>query len=196
MSTENQVYAVAVCPHPDDGEFGIAGTAARWVREGKDVVYVICTNGDKGTSDVNMKPAELVKIREKEQLAAAKILGIKEVVFLRYPDQGLEDTVQFRKDLVRVIRKYRPEVVATNDPYRRYLSHRDHRMAGTVTIDAIFPYARDYHAFPDLIEEGLLPHKVKEILLWASSDVNFCSDITSTFELKIAALRCHVSQFG
>src|SRR3989304_3565414 len=95
------VYALAICPHPDDGEFGIAGTAARWVKEGKEVVYVICTNGDKGTSDPDMKAERLAKIREKEQRAAAKVLGIKKVEFLRYPDQGLEDTVEFRRELVR-----------------------------------------------------------------------------------------------
>ena len=194
MTSPAQVLVIA--PHPDDAEFGVAGTVARWTREGKDVVYVICTNGDKGTSDVNMKPQELAKIREQEQLAAARVLGVREVVFLRHPDQGIEDTSEFRKELVRQIRKYRPETVVSADPYRKYMWHRDHRITGQVVLDAIFPYARDYHAYPDLIEEGLLPHKVREVLLWGSEDSNYRSNITDTFDTKLAALRCHKSQVG
>ncbi|MBI4188562.1 MAG: PIG-L family deacetylase [Chloroflexi bacterium] len=183
-------------PHPDDAEFGAAGTVARWTREGKDVIYVLCTNGDKGSSDPKMNPEKLAKIREKEQLAAAKVLGVREVIFLRHPDQGLEDTPEFRKELVRLIRMYRPEIVATTDPYRRYIWHRDHRITSQVTLDAIFPFARDIHAYPDLMEEGIEPHKVKEMLFWGSEDPNYCSDITDTFDLKLAALRCHKSQVG
>ncbi len=194
MAESAQVMVVT--PHPDDAEFGAAGTVARWVREGKSVVYVLCTSGDKGTNDPNMKPAELVKIREKEQLAVAKLLGVREVIFLRHPDQSLEDTPEFRKDIVRLIRMYRPETVITADPYRRYMWHRDHRITGQVTLDAVFPYARDRLAYPDLLEEGLQPHKVKEVLLWASEDPNYRSDITNTFDIKIAALRCHKSQIG
>jgi LmbE family N-acetylglucosaminyl deacetylase len=187
---------MVVTPHPDDAEFGVAGTVARWTREGKTVIYVVCTNGDKGTSDINMKPQELVKIREQEQLAAARLLGVTEVVFLRYPDQGLEDTHEFRKDLVRVIRQYRPEVVVTASPYRRYMWHRDHRIASQVTLDAVFPYARDHLSYPDLLEEGLQPHKVTEVWLWADDDINYRSDITDTFDIKMAALECHKSQVG
>jgi len=183
-------------PHPDDAEYGVAGTVARWVREGKQVIYAVCTNGDKGTSDVNMKPAELAKIREREQLAAAKLLGVREVVFLRHPDQDLEDTSEFRKEIVRLIRMYRPETVVTADPYRRYVWHRDHRITGQVVLDAVFPYARDFHAYPDLIEENLYPHRVREILFWGAEDMNYRSDITDTFDLKVAALRCHESQVG
>ncbi len=119
---------------------------------------------------------------------------MREVLFLRYPDQGLEDTPEFRKDIVRLIRLYRPKIVATSDPYRRYFWHRDHRIAGQVTLDAVFPYARDHLAYPDLLDEGLEPHKVDEMLFWASEDINFRIDVTNTFDLKIAALRCHESQ--
>jgi LmbE family N-acetylglucosaminyl deacetylase len=185
---------VVVTPHPDDAEFGVAGTVAKWTREGKQVVYVVCTNGNKGTSDPDVKPDELAKIRQNEQRAAAEILGVHEVVFLENQDQGLEDTPQFRKQIVRMIRRYRPETVVTADPYRRYIWHRDHRIAGQVTIDAVFPYARDHLAYPDLLEEGLQPHKVREMLFWASENINFRSDITATFDLKLAALRCHKSQ--
>ena len=185
---------MVVTPHPDDAEFGVAGTVARWTREGKDVVYVVCTNGDKGTSDPDMKPETLAKIREEEQLAAAKLLGVREVVFLGYHDQSLEDTPEFRKGMVRLIRMYRPETVVTADPYRRYIWHRDHRIAGRVVMDAIFPYARDIYAYPDLLEEGLQPHKVREILLWGSPETNYHLDISDTFDIKIAALACHKSQ--
>ncbi len=192
MSEPAQIMVVT--PHPDDAEFGVAGTVARWVREGKSVVYVVCTSGDKGSSDPDMKPAKLARIREGEQLAVAELLGVREVIFLRHPDQGLEDTPEFRKELARLIRIYRPETVVTADPYRRYMWHRDHRITGQAVLDAVFPYARDYHAYPELIEEGLKPHKVKEVLLWASEESNYRSDITDTFDMKVAALRCHKSQ--
>ena len=189
-----RAHVLVVTPHPDDAEFGVAGTVAKWTREGKQVVYVVCTNGNKGTSDPDVKPDELAKIRQNEQRAAAEILGVREVVFLENQDQGLEDTPEFRKQIVRMIRRYRPETVVTADPYRRYIWHRDHRIAGQVTIDAVFPYARDHLAYPDLLEEGLQPHKVREMLFWASENINFRSDVTATFDLKLAALRCHKSQ--
>jgi len=192
----NSAHVMVITPHPDDAEFGVAGTVAHWVRDGKDVVYVVCTNGDKGSNDSRMDPGKLAKIREEEQLKAAELLGVKDVVFLGYPDQALEDSPEFRKKLVRLIRTYKPYTVVTADPYKRYVWHRDHRIAGQVTLDAVFPYARDYLSYPDLIQEGLQPHKVKEILFWASEDPNFFSDITSTFDLKLAALRCHKSQVG
>jgi len=185
---------MVVTAHPDDAEFGAAGTVARWTEEGKQVVYVVCTDGDKGTSDRSLKPEQLAEIRKREQTAAAEVLGVREVIFLGYPDQELEDTTGFRKQIVRLIRMYRPSIVVTSDPYRRYLWHRDHRIAGQVTLDAVFPYARDHLAYPDLLEEGLEPHNVEEILFWAAEDINYRSDITGTFDLKIAALRCHESQ--
>ena len=189
-------HVLVVTPHPDDAEYGVAGTVARWTNEGRTVVYVVCTNGDKGTSDREVKPESLIKIREKEQIAAANLLGVKEVIFLGYPDQGLEETPQFRKDIVKQIRRFRPETVVTADPYRRYIWHRDHRITGRVTLDAVFPYARDHLSYPDLLEEGLEPHKVKEVLLWASENINHRLDITDTFPLKLNALREHKSQVG
>jgi len=193
---DNQTYLMVVTPHPDDAEFGVAGTVARLTREGKKVVYVVCTNGDKGTSDRNMNPAELAGIREQEQLAAAKLLGVSDVVFLRYPDQSLEDSDEFRKALVRVIRIYQPYAVVTADPYRKYMWHRDHRIAGQVTLDAVFPYARDHLSYPELLGEGLEPHKVREMWFWASDDINYRLDVTDTFDTKLAALGCHKSQVG
>lgn len=185
---------LVISPHPDDAEFGVAGTVARWVKDGRRVIYVICTNGDKGTSDIHMKPEVLAEIRKKEQQAAADVLGVSEVVFLGLPDQGLEDTPAFRKMLVRLLRKYQPHTVVTADPYRHYVWHRDHRITGQVTLDAVFPYARDHLAYPDLLEEGLQPHKVREVWFWAAEEVNHRTDITDTFHLKLKALRCHESQ--
>ena len=193
---EEDYYMMVITPHPDDAEFGVAGTVLKLTREGKKVVYVVCTNGDKGTSDRNMKQEDLVKIREKEQLAAAKLLGVSKVEFMRYPDQGLEDTPEFRKALVRLIRRYRPEVVVTANPFRKYMWHRDHRITGQVVLDAVFPYARDHLSYPDLLEEGLEPHKVHEVWLWGADDANHHSDVTETFDIKLNALGCHKSQVG
>ena len=187
-------YAMVITPHPDDAEFGIAGTVARWTSEGKDVIYIVCTNGNKGTDDPEISSDKLADIREKEQLAAAKVLGVSDVIFLRHDDQTLEDTAEFRKEIARLIRIYRPEIVASSDPYRRYTWHRDHRITGQVVLDAVFPLARDHLAYPDLLEHGLQPHKVKEILMWGSEDPNYFSDITDTYDIKMSALRCHHSQ--
>ena len=183
-------------PHPDDAEFGCAGTVARWVREGQSVVYIVLTSGEKGSGDRGITPEGLGRIRRQEQRAAAKVLGVKEVVFLGYPDQELEDTAQLRRDIVRQLRLYRPATVVTIDPYRRYIWHRDHRIAGQAVLDAVYPYARDHLAYPDLLAEGLEPHKVKEVYCSASENINLCSDISETFDLKIAALSCHKSQVG
>jgi LmbE family N-acetylglucosaminyl deacetylase len=187
--------AMVIAPHPDDAEFGAGGTAARWVREGMQVILAVCTNGDKGTEDRTISPAQLAEIREEEQRAAAHIIGFSEVIFLGYPDQGLEDSGEFRKAIVRLLRMYQPKTVVTSDPYRRYVWHRDHRMTGQVVLDAVFPYARDHLAYPDLLEENLEPHKVADLLFWAAEDINHRSDVTETFGLKMDALRCHRSQF-
>lgn len=185
---------MVVTPHPDDAEIGAGGTVASWVREGREVIYVVCTKGDKGSSDRDMTSERLAQIRQQEQREAARILGVKEVIFLGHPDGGLEDSPAFRGELVRLIRKYRPDVVLTTDPYRRYLWHRDHRITGIVTLDAIFPYARDHLSYPEHIAEGLAPHRVKEVYLWGAEEPDTFIDISETFPLKIAALSCHASQ--
>ncbi len=191
-----QAQILVVIPHPDDAESRAAGSVARWIRDGKSVVYVVCTNGDKGTDDQNIKPAELAALREKEQLAAAKILGVQEVVFLHHPDQGLEDTPEFRQEIVRLIRTYRPETVVTIDPSSRYMSHRDHRKTGQVTMEAIFPAGNSVPAYAGLTAQGLKPHRVKEVLLCGWEGLNYRVDVTDTFDTKIAALKCHKSQVG
>lgn len=187
---------MVITPHPDDAEFGAAGTVAEWVEAGKEIVYVVCTSGEKGAVDPDVSPKELAKTREREQSAAAALLGVREVIFLRYEDQALEDTPSFRKEIVRWIRTFRPVTVITTDPYRRYIWHRDHRITGQVVLDAVFPYARDHLAYPDLLVEGLEPHKVREVLLWGTDDPNYFTDITRSIDLKLAALRCHESQVG
>ncbi|MDY6826727.1 MAG: PIG-L deacetylase family protein [Bacillota bacterium] len=191
-----QADVLVITPHPDDAEFGVAGSVARWVKEGREVIYVVCTNGNKGTGDPSVSPSDLASRRKEEQHAAARLLGVKEVIFLDYEDQALEDTPEFRKEIVRWIRTVRPDTIVTADPYRRYIWHRDHRITGQVVLDAAFPYARDHLAYPDFFASGLMPHKAKEILLWASEDPNYHSDITGTMEVKLAALRCHDSQVG
>lgn len=185
---------LTIIAHPDDAEFGAAGSIAAWTAEGKTVVYVVCTGGGKGTTDRKVSPADLERIRQQEQRAAASVLGVSEVVFLGMEDQGLEDTREFRETLVRLIRRYRPETVISSDPYRRYLWHRDHRIVGQVVMDALFPYARDHLAYPDLLEEGLEPHKVQEALFFGTDEVNHWIDISDTFEIKLEALICHATQ--
>ncbi len=192
-----QAYALIFAPHPDDAEGGIGGTMVRWAREGKAIVLVVCTNGDKGTNDPKIKPADLIVMREAEQRAAAACMGVREVIFLGHPDQELRDEPVFRREVARLIRQYRPEVVATTDPGRRYMTHPDHRNTGRVVLDAVSLYSHNLYAFPELyFEEGLELHRTKEMLLWGAEESNCCLDITETFDAKMAALHCHVTQFG
>ncbi len=194
MSTHADIMIIS--PHADDAEFGAAGSVALWTQSGKKVIYVICTNGDKGTTDRSVDPQQLIEQRKQEQKNAADLLGVTDVIFLGFPDQGLEDNDDFRKKIVRVIREFRPHTVVTTDPYRKYLWHRDHRITGQVVLDAVYPYARDHLSYPDLIEEGLEPHKVREVLFWAAEDINYRINISDTFEQKISALYCHESQIN
>ena len=188
-------YLLAFSPHPIDTELGIGGTVARLTREGKDIIYVLCTNGDKGSSDPELKPEKLAAIREQEQLAAAKILGVKEVIFLRHPDLGLEETPEFRQEILRLILEYRPEIVATCDPYHRIcLSNRDHRVLGRVVLDAVWPAAQAPNTYPDLLKQGYRVHKVKEVWLWQSDQPNLHMDIGETYDIKREAINCHKSQ--
>ena len=188
--------AMVVTPHPDDAEIGCGGTVSKWVSERTRVVYVLCTNGDKGTSDRDMTSERLAALREEEQAQAAAALGVKEVVYLRHPDGGLEDSTEFREQLVRGIRAHRPDTVFCPDPFRQsFYLHRDHRICGQVTLDAVFPFARDHLHFPDHLQvDGLEPHKVGEILMWGTEAPDTFVDITETIDLKIAALLKHATQ--
>jgi LmbE family N-acetylglucosaminyl deacetylase len=189
------VFMMAVAPHPGDAEWGIGGTVARWTRQGKNIIYVVCANGDKA-SRYPTKPEELAAIREEEQIAAAKIVGVTAIVFLRHPDLSIEGMPELKKEILRLILRYRPEVVATCDPHYGYFSHPDHRSTGRATLDAIWPYAMASNSYPELLDEGLQVHKVKEVLLWQAQEANCCYDISQTLDLKIAALTCLKSQLG
>ncbi len=191
--------AMVVVAHPDDAEFMVAGTAARWARAGAELIYVVVTRGDKGSDDPEMTPERLAEIREAEQRAAAEIIGVSEVRFLGYPDAYLQYTLDLRRDIAREIRRYRPEIVVTFDPTTRFLrdtypNHPDHRVTGDATVDAVFPAARDRLTFPELLQEGLQPHKVLELWLGATDRPNFWVDIGETLDVKRRALLAHPSQ--
>jgi LmbE family N-acetylglucosaminyl deacetylase len=188
--------AMVVTPHPDDAELGCAGTVARWIREGAEVFYLLCTNGDKGSQDPGMTSERLAAIRAREQEEAARVLGVKGVIHLGYADGELEDTKEFRGVLVRAIRMHRPDVVLTTDFHRRgFYLHRDHRICGQAVLDAVFPYARDHLHYPEQIRvEGLQPHKVGDVLFWGAEEPDTFVDITDTIALKVEALKQHASQ--
>ena len=194
--TEVPERAMVVFAHPDDAEIGSGGVIARWVAAGCEVTYVLCTNGAAGTADRSLTPAELVARRADEQRAAADAMGVKHVVMLEHPDGGLEDTREFLGDVVRAIRKYRPHTVFVHDPYRiKGFQHRDHRKAGVVTTDAVYPYARDHLHFPEHItQEGLEPHKVRELWYWGCDEPDVIVDVTGHIEQQIKALIRHESQ--
>lgn len=185
---------MVVTAHPDDADFSCSGSVAKWVAQGAEVVYVLCTSGDKGTDNPEALPEQVAATREQEQLNAAKVLGLKEVVFLREPDGGVEDTAELRGKLVRLIRQHKPDRVVTQDPFRRPHNHRDHRTVGLVTMDSVFPYARDYLHYPEHIKAGLQPHVVSEVLLIMANEPDYWEDISDYWEQKLAAGRCHVSQ--
>jgi LmbE family N-acetylglucosaminyl deacetylase len=192
---------MVVVAHPDDAEFSSAGTIAKWAREGKEITYVLCTSGDKGTSDVNQSPAALAEIRRREQEGACRVLGVKEVVFLGYEDGVLVSNLELRRDIVRQIRRFKPDLVVCQDPTTRwhgqqYLNHPDHRAAGDAALDAVYPSARDPHVFSDLLADGLEPHKVREVYVISRENADVWIDISETIDTKIAALHEHVSQVG
>ncbi len=188
--------AMVVFAHPDDAEIGSGGVIATWVAAGCEVAYVLCTNGDAGSADRTQAPAELARRRAEEQRAAADFMGVKHVVMLGYPDGELEDTRAFLGDVVRAIRQHRPHTVFVHDPYRmKGFQHRDHRKAGIVTTDAVYPYARDHLHFPEhLTRDGLEPHKVRELWYWGADEADVIVDVSSGVERQIAALIRHESQ--
>jgi len=188
--------ALVIVAHPDDAEFLCAGTVARWVSEGWVVRYVLVTSGDKGTHDPEMTTDQVAAIREREQRAAARALGVEECVFLGYPDGFVEDTPELRGSLVREIRRFRPDVAVTWDPYRRGHNHRDHRITGQAALDALYPLSRSLLYYPEHGDEGLGPHRVEEALLAGTDQPNHHVDVTDFFDRKMKALRCHKSQFG
>jgi len=188
--------AMVIFAHPDDAEIASGGVVAKWVAAGCEVTYVLCTDGQAGTADRLFTPAALAQKRADEQRAAADFMGVKHLVMLGYPDGELEDTREFRGDVVRAIRQYRPHTVFVHDPYRiKGFQHRDHRKAGIVTTDAVYPYARDHLHFAEQItRDGLEPHKVRELWYWGMDEPNVIVDVTDSIDRQIAALIRHESQ--
>lgn len=185
---------LVVSPHPDDAESGAGGTMAFWAAQGRKVVLVVCTNGDKGSANPDMNSKMLAEIREREQREAAQVLGVSEVVFLGFTDQELEDSYDLREKITRQIRIHQPETVMTIDPNRPYIIHPDHYTTGRVTLNCVFPYARDRLAFPEHERDGLKAHKVREVYLWGASEPDTFLEVTETFDAKLEALSRHRSQ--
>jgi len=193
--------AMVIVAHPDDAEFMVAGTMARWTRAGTRAVIVIVTNGNKGSSDPAISPATLARTRRGEQQDAARILGVDEVEFLDYEDGMVEPTLALRRDLTRVIRKHKPQLVVLQDPTRYfggkgYLNHPDHRAVPEAALGAIYPAARDRLTFPELLAAGFGTHNVKQVFLGWPVEPDTIVDISETIGTKVEALLAHASQMG
>jgi LmbE family N-acetylglucosaminyl deacetylase len=198
LPTPDRVLVVAA--HPDDIEFGAAGTVARWVGEGAEIRYLLVTRGDKGSDDPATDVDALVVLREREQRAAAAEIGVTGVDFLDEPDGQVEPSLRLRERITHAIRAFRPEVVMTHDPTvlfvnNEWVNHPDHRAVGQVTVDAVFPTARDPLNFREHLDAGLEAWKVAELFLWSTNEANQLVDVADTLERKIEALRHHASQF-
>ncbi|MBA2770360.1 MAG: PIG-L family deacetylase [Sporichthyaceae bacterium] len=190
---------LVVTAHPDDVDFGAAGTVNRWTGAGTEVVYCICTDGDAGGFDPAVNRADIPEIRRKEQEAAAKVVGVHDVRFLGYPDGRLTASFELRRDISRVIRQVRPQRILIQSPERNWLrvgaSHPDHLAAGTAAMAAVYPDARNPFAHPELLrDEGLAEWAAAETWVMAHPDNNHHIDITDVFDVKLAALRAHESQ--
>jgi LmbE family N-acetylglucosaminyl deacetylase len=187
--------------HPDDIEFTASGTIAKWVNAGAQVTYCSITSGDKGSEDREMTGEKLAALRELEQQAACDILGVHELRFLRYKDATVVADLDLRLALTRVMRQVKPDVVMTFDPGTRYMghwyiNHPDHIATGEASLAAVFPSVRDRMTFPELLAEGLEPHKVLEVYLYGTTAPDVWIDITDTIEVKLLALKAHASQVG
>ncbi len=188
-------YLVVVA-HPDDAEFSSAGTIALLTNAGKHVVIAQVTSGDKGTSDLATAMSHMVTTRESEQVESARRLGVASVDFLRQPDGELMPTLELRGEIVRSVRRHKPDVIITHDPFRPYAFHPDHRAVGLSTHDSAYPSARDPHAYPEQLADGLEPHKTGEVWYFNAEAPDLIVDITETMERKVDALRAHISQVG
>ena len=191
--SEAQPRVMAIFAHPDDAEFLCSGTIARYVASGYRAQYVLATSGDKGSDDYSATSAELAALREAEQLAAARVLGVEDVRFLRHLDGEVEVSLPFRRELALVIRQLRPDVILTFDPWQRYQIHPDHRAVGQTALDAVAA-ARDHLYYPEQLGEEVREHRVHNMYCFATDYPNHYVDITSTIDLKIEALLCHSSQ--
>lgn len=207
MSKEKEYLpkrAMSIHAHPDDQEFSVAGTLAKWAKAGCEVISVVITSGDAGSNDpakgAEYKP-ELAKLREAEQTAANEVIGVKETIFLRYADGELEPTIPLRKELTRLIRQHKPDVVVIGDPQgvfygNEYINHPDHRAAAQASLYAVFPSSETRLIFTDLLATGYEPHKVKRVYVHGTDKPDTWVNISKTIDVKIEALKKHASQLG
>ena len=201
--TEEQEFSsgMVVIAHADDAEYGCSGTVAKLCAEGWDMTYVLCTDGSKGSTDREISEKELSKARRVEQINAGKVIGLRDVAFLGYPDSYLEPTLSLRKDIAREIRRYKPDVVICQYPLRTLdggwgIGHPDHLAAGEAALAAVFPTARDHMTFPELLDEGFEPHKVAEVWIMGHPEPDVFIDVTDHMETAVKALAEHKSQTG
>jgi LmbE family N-acetylglucosaminyl deacetylase len=195
------IRILVIVAHPDDIEFGMGGSVARWTDEGHEVVYAMVTDGSAGTNEPGADLAALARTRRDEQIAAAAVVGVRDVRFLGYRDGVLQPTLELRRELTRLIRQVRPDRVVCQDPTMLfagnvYINHPDHRAAGEAALYAVFPSAETRPIFPELLHEGLEPHKVRELYLTFSPQPDTFVDISSVIDRKIESLLCHRSQVG
>ena len=192
---------MVVTAHADDAEFGCSGTVAKWCHEGWEVVYVLCTDGSKGSEEREMTQKKLSGIRRQEQINAGKILGLKDVVFLDYEDSMLQPSLELRRDITKEIRRHQPDILITTNPQRSFeggwgVGHPDHMAAGEAALSAVYPTARDHMTLPELLQEGLEPHKVAEVWVMGHPDPDHWVDVTEHMDTSIKALNEHTSQLG
>jgi LmbE family N-acetylglucosaminyl deacetylase len=191
---------LVVLAHPDDPEFFCGATLARWAKAGHEITYCLLTCGDKGSSDPNISGDELCQLRHKEQENAARIIGAKEVHFLDRPDGYLVPNMDTRRLVTRAIRQFTPDILVTCDPTNLYpsetypINHPDHRAAGQVVLDAVFPAAGSHLFFPELLKEGYQPHRPNEVWISLTRQANTIIDVTDTWQIKINAILQHKSQ--
>lgn len=194
--------ALIIVAHPDDAEFSAGGSVAKWTAAGAKVTYCIVTDGAAGSNDPAMTPEKLVALRREEQIKAAKIVGVDDVLFLGYPDGALQATLELRRHLTRLIRQLKPERVICFDPTvkiarnENYINHPDHIAASEAALYAVFPSAQTRLVFPELLAEGLEPHKVQDLYFVLSDTYTTYVDISDHIDQKLEALRCHASQLG
>ena len=196
---ENFTRGMVVVAHADDAEFGCSGTVAKLCSEGWEIVYVMCTDGSKGSSDREMTGEELVRSRRQEQINAGKVLGLKDVAFLDYEDSLLQPTLELRRDIAREIRRYKPEVVICMYPLRTLdggwgVGHPDHLAAGEAALAAVFPTARDHMTFPELLEAGFEPHKVAEVWIMGHPEPDLWIDVSDHMDTAVKATMEHKTQ--
>lgn len=186
---------MAIIAHPDDAEFTCSGTLALWAGQGAEIGYVVCTDGGKGGGDPSLSPEQLAAVRRAEQRAAADLLGAKEVVFLGHPDGELSQVAGLEAELALHIRRFRPDILLTFDPWQPYQLHPDHRVVGLAALNAVLA-AGNPRFFPGQLTEGVQAHRAETVYLFSTDQPDAWVDITETFDRKMAAIDCHSSQVG